>query len=65
MLGIPCEDTGFIKPINDALDTTGTIQPGIYVAGTVTAPRDIPDSVASGGSAAIRAYIDAIRTRSA
>jgi heterodisulfide reductase subunit A2 len=65
MLGIPCEDTGFIKPINDALDTTGTIRPGIYVAGTVTAPRDIPDSVASGGSAAIRAYIDAIRTRSA
>jgi heterodisulfide reductase subunit A len=64
MLGIPCEDTGFIKPLSDALDTTGTIQPGVYVAGTVTAPRDIPDSVASGGSAAIRAYIDTTRTRS-
>src|SRR5208337_641331 len=65
MLAIPCEDTGFIRPLNDALDTAGTIRPGIYVAGTVTAPRDIPDSVASGGSAAIRAYIDAVRTRSA
>jgi heterodisulfide reductase subunit A len=65
MLGIPCEDTGFVKPLNDALDTAGTIRPGIYVAGTVTAPRDIPDSVASGGSAAIRAYIDAMRMRSA
>jgi heterodisulfide reductase subunit A2 len=65
MLEIPCEETGFIKPLNDALDTTGTIRPGIYVAGTVTAPRDIPDSVASGGSAAIRAYIDAMRMRSA
>jgi heterodisulfide reductase subunit A len=65
MLGIPCEDTGFIRPLNDALDTSGTIRPGVYVAGTVTAPRDIPDSVASGGSAAIRAYIDAKRMRSA
>ena len=63
MLGIPREDTGFVRPLNDALDTTGTIRPGIYVAGTVTAPRDIPDSVASGGSAAVRAYIDAMRTR--
>lgn len=65
MLNIPCEETGFIRPLNDALDTTGTIRPGIYVAGTASAPRDIPDSVASGGSAAIRAYIDAMRTRSA
>ena len=64
MLAIPCEDTGFIRPLNDGLDTAGTIRPGIYLAGTVTAPRDIPDSVASGGAAGMRAYIDAIRTRS-
>lgn len=64
-LGIPVEATGFIKPLNDALDTVGTLIPGIYVAGTATAPRDIPDSVASGGSAAMRAFIDASRTRSA
>jgi heterodisulfide reductase subunit A len=63
--GLPVEDTGFIKPLNDAIDTVGTIKPGIYVAGTATAPRDIPDSVASGGSAAMRAFIDATRTRSA
>ena len=63
-LGIPLEDTGFIKPVHDAVDTVATLCPGIYVAGTATAPRDIPDSVASGGSAAMRAYIDAIRTRS-
>ena len=62
--GIPVEATGFIRPLNDALDTVGTIRPGIYVAGTVTAPRDIPDSVASGGSAAMRAFIDTARTRS-
>ena len=58
------QETGFIKPVNDAVDTVATIRPGIYVAGTVTAPRDIPDSVASGESAAMRAYIDAIRTGS-
>jgi heterodisulfide reductase subunit A len=62
--GIPLEDTGFIKPLHDAFDTVATLRPGIYVAGTVTAPRDIPDSVASGGSAAMRAYMDAIKTRS-
>ena len=61
---IPLEDTGFIKPVHDAIDTVTTLRPGIYVAGTSTAPRDIPDSVASGGSAAMRAYIDAIRVRS-
>jgi heterodisulfide reductase subunit A len=53
-----------MKPVHDAVDTVSTLVPGIYVAGTATAPRDIPDSVASGGSAAMRAYIDAIRTRS-
>jgi len=62
--GIPLEDTGFIKPMHDAIDTVATVRPGIYIAGTTTAPRDIPDSVASGGSAAMRAYMDAIRTRS-
>jgi heterodisulfide reductase subunit A len=62
--GIPLEDTGFIKPLHDAVDTVATLRPGIYVAGTATAPRDIPDSVASGGSAAMRAYMDAIRARS-
>jgi heterodisulfide reductase subunit A2 len=60
--GIPLEETGFIKPVHDAMDTVATIRPGIYLAGTATAPRDIPDSVASGGSAAMRAYMDAVRT---
>jgi heterodisulfide reductase subunit A len=62
--GLPLEETGFIRPLHDAIDTVATVRPGIYLAGTTTAPRDIPDSVASGGSAAMRAYMDAIRTRS-
>ena len=63
--GIPLEETGFVKTVHDALDTTATLRPGIYVAGTAGAPKDIPDSVASGGSAAMRAYRDAVRSRSA
>jgi heterodisulfide reductase subunit A len=62
-LGVTLEDTGFIRPVNDALDTNATLRPGIYVAGTATAPRDIPDSVASGQSAAMRAWIDAKKAR--
>jgi heterodisulfide reductase subunit A len=61
-LGIPVEETGFIKPVHDAVETVATIRPGIYVAGTTTAPKDIPDTVAQAGSAAMLAFIDAIRT---
>jgi len=60
-LGITCEESGFIRPVNDAVDTITTLRPGIYVAGTATAPRDIPDSVASGQAAAMRAWINAIK----
>jgi len=63
--GIGLEDTGFVKTVHDAMDTTATLRPGIYVAGTAVAPKDIPNSVASGGSAAMRAYRDAVRLRSA
>jgi heterodisulfide reductase subunit A len=62
--GLKREETGFIKPVNDAVDTVATLRPGIYIAGTAMAAKDIPDSVASGESAAMRAYIDAVRTRS-
>ena len=61
--GIVLEDTGFVRPVHDAVDTVATLRPGIYVAGTAAAPKDIPDSVASGESAAMRAYIDALRTQ--
>jgi heterodisulfide reductase subunit A2 len=62
--GIELEETGFVRTMHDAMDTTATLCPGIYVAGTAVAPKDIPDSVASGESAAMRAYHDAVRLRS-
>lgn len=61
-LGIPREENGFLKPVDDKINTVVTVRPGIYLAGTAIAPKDIPDSVAHGGSAAMRAYIDAVRT---
>ncbi len=63
--GLSRDETGFIQPVNEAVDTVATLRPGIYIAGTAMAAKDIPDSVASAGSAAMRAYIDAVRTRSA
>jgi heterodisulfide reductase subunit A2 len=62
--GIPLEESGFIRPVNEAVNTVATLRPGIYIAGTAMAAKDIPDSVASAESAAMRAYIDARRTRS-
>jgi heterodisulfide reductase subunit A len=60
ILGIPCETTGFVKSRDDTLAPVLTLRPGIYVAGTVAAPRDIPDSVAMGEAAAMKAFRDVL-----
>ncbi len=62
-LGLPREETGFIQSVHDAMDTVGTIRPGIYVAGTAVSPKDIPDSVASGEAAAMRAFVGAQKAK--
>jgi heterodisulfide reductase subunit A len=60
-LGIETEESGFLRPKDQKLGPVLTIRPGIYVAGTAAAPKDIPDCVAAGGAAAMHAFIDAIR----
>jgi heterodisulfide reductase subunit A len=60
-LGIPLDETGFFGQNNQKLEPVTTVIPGIYVAGTAIAPKDIPDSVAQGEAAAMRAFTDAIR----
>jgi len=65
VLHIPREDSGFFRTVHEAVDTVATVRPGIYIAGTAYAPKDIPDCVASGESAAMRAYIDAMRSEKA
>ena len=59
--GLTCEESGFLEGANAAMNTVGTVRPGIYIAGTATAPKDIPDCVTQGQAAAMRAYTDAIR----
>ena len=61
MLGIPRDESGFFAVADQKVGPVLTVKPGIYVAGTATAPRDIPDSVAMGEAAAMRAFLDAIR----
>jgi heterodisulfide reductase subunit A len=63
-LRIHLESTQFIRSVHDALDTASTLRPGIYAAGAAIAPRDIPDSVASGGAAAMRAFVASVKVRS-
>ncbi|MDD1679676.1 MAG: CoB--CoM heterodisulfide reductase iron-sulfur subunit A family protein [Methanomicrobiales archaeon] len=59
-LGIPLEKTGFARAANDAMAPVTTIKPGIYIAGTVAAPRDIPDTVIMGEAAAMKAFRDVL-----
>lgn len=60
-LGIEIDENGFFDSLDIKMDPVTTIIPGIYIAGTATAPKDIPDSVAQGQAAAMRAFTDAIR----
>jgi heterodisulfide reductase subunit A len=60
-LGITLEETGFVHTRDEKMNTVATIRPGIYVAGTAAAPKDIPDSVAMAGAAAMRAYTDVLK----
>jgi heterodisulfide reductase subunit A len=59
-LGIPLEETGFARAADDAMAPVLTIKPGIYLAGTVSAPRDIPDTVTMGEAAAMKAFRDVL-----
>jgi heterodisulfide reductase subunit A len=59
-LGIPLEETGFARAADDALAPVVTLRPGIYIAGTVSAPKDIPDTVTMGEAAAMKAFRDVL-----
>lgn len=57
-LGLPLDAHNFLSSADMKLDPAGTFRPGIYIAGAALAPKDIPDSVISGGAAAMKATID-------
>ncbi len=52
-IGLKLTANGFCA--TDPLDTVATSRPGIYVCGAAQGPKDIPDSVQQGSSAAERA----------
>jgi heterodisulfide reductase subunit A len=59
-LGIEVDEDGFLLAVEELAGLIATTRPGIFAAGCVGGPKDIPDSVAEGSGAAALAlsYID-------
>jgi heterodisulfide reductase subunit A len=56
VLGLELEEHGFIKPLDpDRLPVQST-RKGIFLAGAITGPKTISDSITEGYAAAIKAY---------
>jgi heterodisulfide reductase subunit A len=55
--GIQLDDTGFVQVTDPLISPVDTSVPGIFVCGCAESAKDIPDSVASGSAAAMRASI--------
>ena len=56
-LGVELDDTGFVK--GNGFDPVLTSRPGVLTCGTMTGPRDIPETVmqASGAASAAAALV--------
>ncbi len=52
--GISCSADGWLIERHPKLDPVATVTEGIYIAGCVQGPKDIPNSVAQGAAAAAR-----------
>jgi heterodisulfide reductase subunit A-like polyferredoxin len=52
-IGVPLNGHGFCT--SDPLDIVATSKPGIYVCGAAQSPKDIPDAIQQGSSAAAQA----------
>ena len=63
--GITCDETGFFESVDQKTTHLVSLRPGIFLAGTCREPMDIPDSVAEGGGAAMRAFISCIKEKNA
>lgn len=63
--GISCDDTGFFESEDQKVNQIVSLRPGIFLAGTCREPMDIPDAVAEGGAAAMRAVISCLQGKHA
>jgi len=65
MLGLARSQDGFFAEAHPELRPVDTTRPGIFLAGTCQAPKDIPDTVAQAKAAAARAIVELSRLRRA
>jgi len=56
-LGLSCSQDKFFLEAHPKLKPVDTLVDGIFLAGTCQGPKDIPDTVAQGSAAAVRALI--------
>jgi heterodisulfide reductase subunit A len=54
LFGLACSDSGWLIERHPKLDPVATMTEGIFIAGCVQGPKDIPASVAQGAAAAAR-----------
>ena len=52
MLDVPVDEHGWLLPLDSNTHPVETIRPGVFLAGTVAGPMDIPEAVAHGSGAA-------------
>jgi heterodisulfide reductase subunit A len=54
MLRIPTDEYGFLLPADDNMSPVETSRPGVFLAGSATSPKDIPETVAQASAAAAK-----------
>ncbi|MEW5936249.1 MAG: CoB--CoM heterodisulfide reductase iron-sulfur subunit A family protein [Candidatus Thermoplasmatota archaeon] len=60
VLGIEVDESGFFRARSTVTDPIASTRDGVYLAGCIQGPKDIPDSVAMGSGAAARAMVPII-----
>jgi heterodisulfide reductase subunit A len=64
LFNVEVTDSGFYKEIDEKVANIVTKAPGVFIAGTATGPKNIPDSIAQAGAAAymstnyLRTYVE-------
>jgi len=64
LFNVELTDSGFYKEIDEKVANIVTRAPGVFIAGTATGPKNIPDSIAQAGAAAymstnyLRTYVE-------
>jgi heterodisulfide reductase subunit A len=56
-IGLLVDPEGFLTANNEELDPLSTAIPGVYLAGTVLGPKDIPETVAQASGAAAKVLV--------